>query len=278
MESFLINKTIGLKPNSLLAKLLPNHYQYSEHSIRIVSRNQINYELDISDFVDFSVYSGLINVGFKKVITFCEKGNNICDIGSNIGFTLLNFAKVVGEKGFVYGFEPDAISYKKCQRNININDFQNISLNNYGLGDKHHNVTLETIENKNRGMNKIINQSRFGNNFQRIKIKTMDHFIKSHIISKIHLIKIDVEGFEFNVLKGATKTIKEMMPIIFIEIDDRLLRFQGTRPKEIIRFLKGFGYSFYDAELRNSIDSHYDFKDCHIDIICIPDSKKNFYL
>ena len=75
----------------------------------------------------------------------------------------------------MYGFEPDAISYKKCQRNININDFQNISLNNYGLGDKHHNVTLETIENKNRGMNKIINFQNYNakNDLQKLLLLTL---------------------------------------------------------------------------------------------------------
>ncbi len=132
----------------------------------------------------------------------------VIDAGANIGNHSIFFSKFFKK---VYSFEPNPTTFKLLKINSKINN--NIFIKKMGLSNKEDISNL--LENKsNLGGSKITNK-KLANTID-VKLGTIDNEIKS-IKEKIKLIKIDVEGHEFEVLQGSKNTILKYRPIIIFE-------------------------------------------------------------
>ncbi|MBV6462169.1 MAG: hypothetical protein HJHJAOHD_02313 [Flavobacteriales bacterium] len=271
MISFLeriIKQKIEKNPHSFFAKLAPNNYQYKKGSFRKFTYNGVQLKADISDYIGYCLYFGFKEEGQEKLINLAQPGNVVLDIGTNIGSTLLQLAKRIGENGKVYGFEPDEQNYNACLENISINSFHNVDVSNIGLGDKKGTYTLVVDTDTNRGGNRISfdNESKKSNS--KIEVERLDDWIKNRNLTRVDLIKIDVEGFELNVLKGAEESIRKYTPVLFIELDDNNLKAVGSSASQLVQYLENMGYFITNAETEESVLSVADFNNCHYDIIC----------
>jgi hypothetical protein len=119
----------------------------------------------------------------------------------------------------------------------------------------------------NRGENKIQPKSKLKPNVQ---IKRMDDFIREENITSVDFIKIDVEGFEYNVLKGGEQTIKEFRPVLFVEVNDKNLEYQGSSVTDLILFLEKYYRNIIRADNLVPVNSTMQFKNVHFDIIALP--------
>jgi len=224
-----------------------------------VNRNGIWFELDLSEYMEWVIYYGLSVENRSGLYSVAKKGMVMFDVGSNIGETLLNFALFVGDEGKVFGFEPIPHTFEKCSNNISLNNFSNISITQIALSNKEETLFFEDPNNNNSGgvfMNKKHTTS--GHTVQAI---TLDAFVKNHNVKEIDLIKIDVEGFEANVLKGAEVVCKEFRPKLFVEVDDVNLKRQGSSEKELLDLIISYGYRISkvnDGDLMDASVSHYD--------------------
>jgi FkbM family methyltransferase len=251
---------------SFISKIVPNNYQYKKKSFRNITRNSINLNVDISDYVGHYLYFNFYDPGYLQLFKLPKKGDVVIDIGANIGYTTLNFASIVGEKGQVISFEPDEFNYNEFLKNIKKNNFVNVIPNNLGLGAVPENVKLAVHSPDNLGMNRIDRNA--SDNFSVINIITLDSYIEKNNISKVDLIKIDVEGFELNVLKGGINSLKKFKPILYIELDNNNLKQQGNSALELVMFLASLNYSIVNALTNSTITFQSDFTNCHYDIIC----------
>jgi FkbM family methyltransferase len=267
MEKMLVKRTNGKSFNSTAIKFIPNNYQYKKNTWRTVCRDGINYRLDIYDYIDWWLYFGIKDEGRDELYALTKTGAIIFDIGTNVGETLMNFAKLVGPNGFVHGFEPDTVNHARCMQNIKLNDFKNIVINKKGLGNVPGKFSLMVDTPSNRGGNRI-SEKAGEKDVETIDVITLDDYVSDFSLDRLDLIKIDVEGFEFNVLKGAEKTITKFKPALFIELDDNNLKDQQSSAKDLVEFLIGMGYEIFNAQVKNSINGHTDFTNCHFDIIC----------
>lgn len=263
-------------PHSFISRLAPNYYQYKPNTIRQIIRNKIKFQLDLSDYIEHATYFGFKYKVHEDLFNLCNEGDVIIDVGTNIGSVLLNFAQRVGSNGFVYGFEPNPFTYDKCLENIKLNNLSNLQVSNIGLGDKRTKAKVIAPYDRNRGgvYIKSINPSDdLNQNDDSIyaTITTLDSFIHENNIKRISLIKIDVEGYELNVLKGAQGALAQHRPILFVEIDDALLRRQDASSKELIKFIRNFGYAIIRADTESAIDENYDFSNNHFDVKCLPE-------
>ena len=271
LEIFLLKKTSRKKLNSFWTKFPPNHYQYKKGSIRKVERNGINYQLDLNDIVDWTVYYDIIEPARITLFNNIKSGDIIFDIGANIGETAMNFAKLATNEGFVYSFEPDKHNYSRNLNNMSKNEFDNIELINKGMGDACGSFSMLNTKNNNAGMNKIIpTKEGIKNNskISKIKVTTIDTFIQKNGIEKVDFIKIDVEGFEYKVLKGGENCISKFEPTFFIELDNTLLKEQNSSAKILISFLEEKKYKIKNAATLRPVTSTDNFEKCHFDIIC----------
>lgn len=264
-ERWIIRKVAGKEADSFIAKWVPNHYQYSCPSFRNAIRSGINYELDISDMMDWFVYFGFKEKSKSLLFSMMKEGDVILDVGANLGEITLNAAKIAGEKGRVFSFEPGKKNYEKLSRNLALNNFNQITVSDCALGDRTGKGKEVVREIHNSGMN-AVNYSEGGD----FSIVTLDHFMSVNPVEKIDLIKIDTEGFEMNVVKGAEKTLGKYHPVLFVEVCDDNLRRNNASAKELITYISRSGYDITNAQTGSPVYENDSFTNCHFDIIARP--------
>jgi len=265
-ERWIIRLVKGKTADSFIAKWLPNHNQYSRPSFRRVIRSGINYELDISDLMDWFVYFGLVEKSKSELFRLMKKGDVIFDIGANLGEISLNAAKITEETGLVYSFEPGKKNFEKLSRNIELNNFKQLSAFQIALSDRPGKGKEVIREPNNSGMN-AVNYSDEGD----FSIVTLDQFMAENPVMKIDLIKIDTEGFEMNVLKGGQKTLEHYHPVLFVEVDNDNLQRNGSSAFELISFISKTGYKITNAQTGEVVSENNRFENCHFDLIAKPE-------
>ena len=163
VESVVRKVVYGTPVGSKISKLAPNYYQYPSNSRRrITTSDGINFDLDISDIVDWFIYFGLKERSKEKLVQAASMMTTIIDVGANIGEISLRTAKE-NPQSQIYAFEPDPVNHGKLLKNLALNrDLINVLPIKKGLGDKISTGTLLTETEHNRGRNKIV--SRYAKN------------------------------------------------------------------------------------------------------------------
>lgn len=266
LERGLVSLTTNQPPDSFAAKLVPNPYQYPKPTWRRFTKNNITLNVDISDYLGHYYYFGFSDTSHSSLERLCEVNMTVLDIGTNLGYTALMMAKKAAS-GKVIGFEPDPQNFELCQRNLRSNNLPNLEVHKIGLGASAMSATIETRVAFNRGGNRINENASHG---VLVQVHALDEYAATLGIDRVDLIKIDVEGYEFQVLKGAEQTIRSHKPILFIEVDDSNLKDQGASAEMLITFIKNLGYAIKDAETNRAIDSGVALIDQHLDIIATP--------
>ncbi|MDQ3110743.1 MAG: FkbM family methyltransferase [Bacteroidota bacterium] len=268
MEAVLFSLTNGKSWDQLIARLPANYYQYPKGSLRNVKRDGFNYQLDISDYMQWLIYFGIRAEPRETLYGLIKQGMTILDIGANIGETSMAFSQLTGDSGKVFSFEPDPQTFERLKKHLVLNKCENVIPVNKGLGKTEGEMLLEEGEN-NSGGNRI-SPDKQSTNGKKIIITTLDKFSLEHDLKKIDFIKIDVEGYEFHVLAGAEESISKHRPCFFIELVDDFLKDQGTSSKKLIEFLVQKKYKVTNANDGAPVSADDNFSHTHFDIIAIP--------
>lgn len=171
------------------------------------------------DAIDNELYLyGTYEAGTLHIIKEClEEGDIFIDVGANIGLMSLLGASKVGKQGSVYAFEPAPEIFNLLQTNISINHRYNVYASNFGLGSSPGTGAIHKYHD-NRGMTSFVKRNTSIQESVEVPIRTLDSFLKEFNISKVKMIKIDVEGWELEVLKGSLELLSNNnAPIIVIE-------------------------------------------------------------
>ena len=169
-------------------------------------------------------------------------GNIVVDLGANIGYFTCLLAKIVGEDGKVFAFEPDPRNLKLLRRNIQENNYKNVIIADKAVSDVNGSCTLYSSQKK-FGANRIFeSKKKQTHDFIPIKSETIcldDYFEKQNLLKKIDFIKIDVEGSEFRAFNGMKKILELNNNLkIFTEIAPSLLEDAGSSGKQVLDFLQ----------------------------------------
>ncbi len=265
LERWVVKKTLGKYPSTFFGKLVPNAYQYKPSTFRIVDRNGIRLKLDISDYMGHYLYFGFADPSINQLFSLCREGNNVLDVGTNIGTTLIKFAQL-SKNGHIIGFEPDEYNRNACLGNMSLNNVTNAKVLPYGLGAAEGIFKMEVLEEHNRGCNRITDET--GDNVFDVYIKRMDDVAEVKALGQIDLIKIDVEGYELKVLSGAENILTTYHPSLYIELDDQYLKEQGDSAKKLIQYLNSAGYKrIFNVTNNEDVTTDTNFNGCHFDII-----------
>lgn len=272
LEKALLLLVGGKNSNTLISKIIPNHYQYKKPSLRTATRQNIRYELDISDLIDWFIYFGMTEKSKTRLFSLVKPGQTILDVGTNIGETLLNFARSTGPAGKVIGFEPDSASFERCMRNLSLNNFKNVHLEKFALAHEENEFLMSKSDLRNPGANFLNYPDTNEHNAARTFIKAirLDDYALRNELNQVDLIKIDVEGFEYNVLKGAEQTILKHRPLLFVELSHTLLKRQGTSASALVELLEKWDYAVINASNGNVVQASNNFEGKHFDVECHP--------
>lgn len=130
--------------------------------------------------------------------------------------------------------------------NIKVNKCYNVIPYNSALGDKKERKVL--LVEKQGGCNTLCNE--FHQEYielaykEMCEVDTLDNILLDKV-KKIDGIKIDAEGYDFSVLRGAEKIIKKYKPLLLLEISESSLRKNNSTPEDIFNFVKDLGYEIY---------------------------------
>lgn len=263
LETLLQKCTAGKFFGHWITKLPPNPSQYPVGSYRMAERNGILYRLDLADMVDWYVFWAFEQRERNVLYNQVKCGFTILDIGANIGEVSMNLAKKVGNKGAVHSFEPHPTNFSRLKDNLEMNSFTNISINQFGLGNAEGKCFITQVDLHNKGMNRIRKEA----GEYSVELSTIDQYMLVNNISRVDLIKIDTEGFEFNILIGGKKTLSEKKPILFIELDDRNLREQNSSAMQLVNELWSYNYSIFNCYDLQLITPETDLHNCQMDIL-----------
>lgn len=254
--------------NKVLKILVPPSYMINNDRVRSFNQNGIKMELNLRHYNDHLTYwFSTQDVFLKNIVRIIQPNDVVIDVGINIGFYLLNFSKKA-RHGFVHGFEPNSKVLNYTKKNCSLNSFKNIKLNNFGLGNAKNSFQMAQI-NDNLGMNKIVATGASSQSFS-IDVDVFDDYVDRENLSQIDVMKIDVEGYEMNVLLGAAKSIAKWKPFLFIEIDEENLNGNDTSFSKMQDWLLQKRYVVLNAitleELKKEeISNHFDILAVHHD-------------
>jgi FkbM family methyltransferase len=237
-----------------------------------------------SDVFYFGMYEPDV-INFIKNIA--KKGDIIFDIGAYIGDMTCILSKFVDDTGCIFAFEPIDEYFKILNYNIHLNNLNNVTSFNLGLGDREYKTHFYIRNRYNRGSDSLIGMSDCKSKEKNIKVDSINNLLKNHLVNIPKIIKIDVEGYEYKVIKGMSSILKDYnsrgfrltspwfsgvfnplyvkprsrrdfmgfsessSPVIIFEANPFILKKEGDY-KDILNYLKNQNnYSFYKIDYEN---------------------------
>jgi len=179
----------------------------------------------------------------KKLI---NKGDVVIDIGANIGYYTLIFARLVGNEGKVFAFEPESVNFNLLKKNVELNGYQNVVLVKKAVSNKTGQEKLYLSED-DKGAHSLIGEIENRKSIQIDCIKIDDYFRNN--INKIDFIKLDIEGSEIEAIKGMSSVLKKIPNIILMtEFNSYLLKKSDLEPIEFIKLLRKYEFKIYSID------------------------------
>lgn len=219
----------------------------------IVVRSGITYELDLSQGIDFAIY--LANIYERQTQLALRRlvapSSLVLDIGANIGAHTLHLAQLVGPNGRVIAFEPTDFAFRKLCRNLELNPALEARVTpcHCFLTERNEDQVPSAIYSswplaREAGLHAkhLGREMRTG----AAQARSLDSVLSELADRKVALVKIDVDGFECDVLRGATRLLRDARPIFVMEVSPYVLEEHGASLEQLLSFFVPNGYAFYD--------------------------------
>lgn len=251
----------------LWSRLRPDNSHYPAPFMRDAVLDGIRFHLDLSDYMQWSAYFAIERPLRETLYRLAPRGGVAIDIGTNIGEVLLNFARRVGPEGRAIGFEPNPETFERCAANLALNPALSAEIHPVALGDTQGELSFGRPCASNSGGDRVM---AGGTGTIRVPVTTLDRFADNAQLQRIDLIKIDVEGFELHVLRGAENVVRRFRPTLFVELSDDNLQAQGGTARALVEWIEQRGYAVTEAATGIAIAPDRPLDGCFLDIICHP--------
>ncbi len=182
---------------------------------------------------------------FNQIKTCLRHTENpvIFDCGANIGLYSINLAKLYPEAS-IHAFEPLEYNFNLLKKNADLNGFKIISFNQNGVGEKPETLKIK-FGNKKSGASIYVDEYNNAGT-EDIQIVRLDDYCDSKQIDHIDLLKIDVEGGELKVLKGAKEILKKSPKcMVVVEVIQKHLEAAGDDAKSLFELMFELGYKAF---------------------------------
>jgi len=182
------------------------------------------------------------------------QGKTVFDVGAYVGIFTMFFARAVGRTGKVIAFEPNPRNYDELAYNVKLNDLDNVTIMKIGLGRGNEQMALAvdpifpargTLEKDRKG--RMLRKG--GARSVAIEVSSLDSLMETMKLPRPDFVKLDVEGFEMDVLYGMVETINNCKPNLLVELPNREILVK------IIEFLLSKRYSIYHIKSGTEIAS-----------------------
>ncbi len=173
------------------------------------------------------------------------------DVGANLGIYTLVASKLVGRAGRVIAIEPSVQSFPALQKNIAVNRLTNVLPLSVALAEKtaktwlHHGI--------NPGQNSFGKDPSCNGVGEEVVTETLDSVLLQASVDHVDLIKMDVEGAEELVLRGASRVVTSERPVIIFEFNPEAAQRLGLSPSGAWNLIEALNYEFFMVGPRGSL-------------------------
>ena len=220
--------------------------------------------MDYDDDFEFRLnYLPLLQAGKFELETIAllentlKEGDIFIDAGCSFGFFTIRAARLVGATGKVISFDPSPRSVQTVKKNAELNELKNVEVVHSALGNSDNEITFY---GGNYGGTTVKGNPQYDTSRGFVtQLTKLDTYLAGLGLKEVQLIKIDAEGFDFEIIKGCKETLVNSKDLrLTFEVCTLMLEAAETDPEEIFLFLEKLGYScFIDITTANlqSIDT-----------------------
>jgi FkbM family methyltransferase len=244
------------------AKFISNYIRKSRGLIGLksrvldIKRNGLYWNLDLREAIDFCLYiSGEYEPQLLKTYSKLIKRNSIIlEVGANIGVHTLPMANLLTGPGQVHAFEPTNFAIKKLKANLELNPTleKKVSIHKVFISQNKQSILPELLSSSWDLEKPLHHRQRnpqdkgFSHSTIGAKSNSIDSWCEQEKLDKVCIIKVDVDGYEVDVLKGSIKTIHKFKPTLLLELAP--INFQKNKDsfKDYIDLLNNLNYRFKD--------------------------------
>ncbi len=186
---------------------------YLGHTNSLILENRYGVKFILDPWnhnpIRWQIQEDLYSKEFEAIRKLVKKGGLVFDVGANNGFISAFLSKTVGSEGRVYSFEPNPEARAEFRKNIALNESENITLVSTALTSRIGTAQLYCVNNHRLSSLSPVSNTNYGENRTvSVITDTIDNYCAQNHIAHIDFFKIDVEGFEYEVLVGAEHMLK----------------------------------------------------------------------
>lgn len=186
--------------------------------------------------------------GFEQAMTttlarFLGPGGSFVDLGANEGYFTTIGARLCGPGGRVISIEPQQRLLPVIQENLRLNALDNTTIINAAITDQEGTATLHLTADTNSGASGLYRHTRYTLPTQQVATLTLEQALDQQQLQTIDLMKVDIEGFEYEALLGSPRVFQQhRIRALALELHPTILAGRGKDSRDIITMLESSGY------------------------------------
>ena len=186
------------------------------------------------------------------IVSRCKHGMTVVDVGANIGYYTLQMASLVGPRGRVLAVEPNPTMVRDLESNLAFNRITNVTVAQVALCDEDGTADFCFPETGREAHGSLRPNASFRTASRSpVRTEKLGTCLERLAFSTVDLIKIDAEGAELSVLKGAERVLATNKPVLIFEASEVLSQAFGHTVFDTLSYLNGFGYTLTELEYGN---------------------------
>lgn len=240
--------TAEFPPSSLqswLVKFTPHPYAYRPDEVRRIHRGSWDWVLRPANYFQWHHYFGLPDAVLDALVRACRPGDVVLDIGANIGLYAVHMGRTVGPTGQVFAFEPNPGTFAVLQEHVHLNQVPQVRPQPLAVGAEASTAVLQGMGSDDVGKCSLRSDSS-ATPVASVQVSTVDDFCREQVLSRVDLIKIDVEGFEPEALMGARGTIETHWPVLCLELSPQWYGGKEDALRQAMAWVGASPYRFFE--------------------------------
>jgi FkbM family methyltransferase len=176
-------------------------------------------------------------------------GATFVDVGANAGLFSMVASRWVGSDGHVYALEPSERENARLLDHVTLNSLSNVTAVRQALGGLNGSAPMRVARFPHAGLNTLAASFAYADvpteRIETVPTSTLDRFAEERGLERIDVIKMDIEGSEFDALSGAAGVLDRFRPVLIVELSRGALSGRATTPEAIVRLLASARYVLY---------------------------------
>jgi len=233
-----------------------------------------SFDVDLHDRCQRQMWAGCYEPHVRKCLeSLLRKGDVFLDIGAHIGYVAALGARLVGAQGMVFAFEADPLLYETMARNVAPMPW--IQALHYAVWKESRELVFERSSFEGESGWGTLTSVRDLGRGEHIEVDALsiDDWAPRFAVDRIRMIKIDAEGSEVDILRGARQTITRFRPVLVVEMNDIVLRQAGASAAELAAALVRENYTLFGLTWMRLEPFHNGHPPLVSEALCIPSER-----